>query len=114
MTVGSGSRARSFALPVYYAKEVEVFISSRLKQATVEKSMPAEKVLPELADDTKRPAAMLRGARHKAELTQKQLAAKLDIRQHHLSEMENSKRPIGKQMAKRFAKALVTDYRLFL
>lgn len=57
---------------------------------------------------------MLRGSRFKAEVSQKKLAEVLGISQHHISEMENSKRPIGKEMAKRFAQFFKTDYRLFL
>jgi plasmid maintenance system antidote protein VapI len=36
------------------------------------------------------------------------------IRQHHISEMENHKRPIGKKNALKFAKALGTNYKVFL
>jgi Plasmid maintenance system antidote protein len=57
---------------------------------------------------------MLRGSRHKESLTQQQLAKALGISQHHISEMENGKRPIGKEMAKRLAKFFKTDYRIFL
>ena len=59
-------------------------------------------------------ALMLRGSRHKAELTQEQVAAALGISQHHISEMENGKRPIGKEMALRFGRLFKTDYRKFL
>ncbi|NGX38566.1 MAG: hypothetical protein K1000chlam2_01740 [Chlamydiae bacterium] len=57
---------------------------------------------------------MLRGSRFKAEISQKALARVIKIRQHHISEMENGKRPIGKKMAKRFAQFFKVDYRLFL
>jgi transcriptional regulator with XRE-family HTH domain len=57
---------------------------------------------------------MLRGSRHKEGVTQKELADSLGISQHHISEMENGKRPIGKAMAKKFAEFFKTDYRLFL
>jgi plasmid maintenance system antidote protein VapI len=57
---------------------------------------------------------MLRGSRHKAEMTQQELADKLEISQHHVSEMENGKRPIGKIMALRLGKFFKTDYRKFL
>lgn len=60
------------------------------------------------------PAATPRGARYKAAMTQKELADKLGLRQHHLSEMEHGKRPIGKQMAKRLGEVLRCDYRLFV
>ena len=56
----------------------------------------------------------LRGLRSREELTQKQLAEKIGAKPNHISEMENGKRPIGKGMAKRLAKALRTDYKIFL
>ncbi|HEX2769673.1 MAG TPA: helix-turn-helix transcriptional regulator [Geobacteraceae bacterium] len=48
----------------------------------------------------------IRGGRDKKGLTQKQLAEMTGIAQHHISEMENGKRPIGKETAKKLAKAL--------
>lgn len=57
----------------------------------------------------------LRGARHRAGLTQRQLAEMTDIPQRHISEMENGKRQIGRERAKKLAEALhVSDYRVFL
>ncbi|TWJ13516.1 helix-turn-helix domain-containing protein [Geobacter argillaceus] len=56
----------------------------------------------------------LRGARGKEGLTQKQLAELTGIAQHHISEMENGKRPIGKETARKLAAALHVDYRVFL
>lgn len=57
---------------------------------------------------------MLKGGRHKAGLTQKALADQIGVKPHHISEMEHGKRPIGKNMAQRFAKIFDVDYRLFL
>lgn len=57
---------------------------------------------------------MLRGARFKADLTQKELADRLGIKPHHISEMEHGKRTIGKAMAKRLSEVLNVDYRVFL
>ena len=56
----------------------------------------------------------LAGARHFAEFTQARLAEKIGVKRHHISEMEHNKRPIGKNMAKRLAKALNTNYKVFL
>jgi ribosome-binding protein aMBF1 (putative translation factor) len=56
----------------------------------------------------------IRGGRGKEGLTQKQLAELTGIAQHHISEMENGKRPIGKETAKKLATALNIDYRVFL
>lgn len=61
-----------------------------------------------------KPSVMLRGARGREELTQEQLAQTSGIPRRHISEMENGKRPIGKENARKLAKALKTDYRLFL
>lgn len=60
------------------------------------------------------PGVYLRGARTREGLTQAQLAAATGIPQRHISEMENNKRPIGKDMARRLAEALSVDYRVFL
>ena len=56
----------------------------------------------------------LRGARGKEEITQRQLAELTGIPQRHISEMENGKRVIGKDTARKLAKALKVDYRVFL
>ena len=56
----------------------------------------------------------LNSARTAKGLTQAQLAELAEIPQRHISEMERSKRGIGKDRALRLAKALDTDYRLFL
>lgn len=60
------------------------------------------------------PASVLRGARGQAEFTQTKLSELTGIRQRHISEMERGKRPIGKEMARKLAAALDTDYRVFL
>ncbi len=71
-----------------------------------------EEVSPELTWNSG--GVAIRGARGKEWLTQKQLAELTGIAQHHISEMENGKRPIGKETAKKLAKALNIDYRVFL
>lgn len=71
-----------------------------------------EEVSPELAWNGG--GVAIRGARGKEGLTQKQLSELTGIAQHHISEMENGKRPIGKDTARRLANALNIDYRVFL
>jgi ribosome-binding protein aMBF1 (putative translation factor) len=60
------------------------------------------------------PGKMLVGGRCKEGLTQQQLSDITGIPRRHISEMENNKRPIGKERAKKLAKALQVDYRVFL
>jgi transcriptional regulator with XRE-family HTH domain len=60
------------------------------------------------------PGSAIRGLRLREGLTQEQLAGRLGIKRNNLSEMENGKRPIGKNMAKRLAEVLHTNYKVFL
>ena len=60
------------------------------------------------------PGVCLRGGRYREGITQKQLADMIGLPQRHISEMENGKRPIGKEMAKRLGKALNISYKVFL
>lgn len=76
-------------------------------------SIPASEVFKEFSGENKAPA-LLRGARYKEGMTQVQLAAASGIPQRHISAMENGKEPIGKERAKRIAKVLNVDYRVFL
>jgi DNA-binding XRE family transcriptional regulator len=65
------------------------------------------------AADYKTPGYYLRVYRLRADHTQQALADKLGIRQHHLSEIENNKRPLGKELAKKIAVTLKCDYKQF-
>ena len=60
------------------------------------------------------PGACLAGARMKEDLTQSALSEKTGIPQRHISEMENNKRPIGKNNAKKLADVLKVDYKILL
>jgi DNA-binding XRE family transcriptional regulator len=79
----------------------------------VEGSVPWREAFSEYSDE-QLPGICLSGARRKEGLTQKQLAKIIGMPQRHISEMENSKRPIGKNMAKKLGKALNIGYKVFL
>jgi DNA-binding XRE family transcriptional regulator len=64
--------------------------------------------------DEQLPGIALTGARGKEGLTQRELAELTGIPQRHISEMENGKRPIGKEVAKKLGKALNISYKAFL
>ena len=75
--------------------------------------LPWREAFPGLEDQAM-PGLYLKAARHNAGLTQAALAERTGVAQHHLSEMENGKRPIGKKMARTLAEALKIDYRYLL
>ena len=77
-----------------------------------ERTYSIAEVFPDLIGKEKTIA--LRAYRTREDLTQRKLAEKAGIPQRHISEMENGKRPIGKEMAKRFAEVLNVDYRALL
>jgi len=60
------------------------------------------------------PGMALVGARTKEGLTQRELSMIAGIPQRHISEMENGKRTIGKERAKKLAEVLKVNYRIFL
>lgn len=55
------------------------------------------------------PGYYLKLYRLRKDLTQAQLAGLVGIRQHHLSEMEKNKRPLGKNLARQIVKILNID-----
>lgn len=65
-------------------------------------------------EDKEIPAACLKAARMREEMTQKELSKRSGIDQGHISAMENGKRAIGVESAKKLAKVLNTDYRVLL
>lgn len=104
-------------VPATEADRVKSAFSKILELAGVQYSIQGddedlltwEEAFPELG-----PGDILQGARDREELTQTELAEKIGVKPHHISEMEKGKRSIGKDMAKRLAKALNTGYKVFL
>ena len=67
-----------------------------------------------LTQKTGEPSVLLKGLRYREGLSQIEFAKKLNISQTNLSAMENGKRAIGKELAKRIATLFGLDYRMFL
>jgi len=76
-------------------------------------SVPWREAYPEYSE-TQLIGKALVGARYREGLTQIKLSEMSGIPQRHISEMENGKRPIGKEMAKRLGKVLNIGYKVFL
>lgn len=87
---------------------------SHIKQKKSQGSVPWREVFKEEIAKYGEAGLALRGLRARESLTQKELAELIGVSPHHISEMENNKRPIGKEIAKRLGKALNADYRVFL
>jgi len=98
-----------FRIPATKVIEVKEVLASYGAIAEEPESVPWEEVYPDFNG-----SVALRGARKREALTQKELARLVGVSQTHISEMEHGKRPIGKEMAKRLAKVLRADYRVFL
>ena len=75
-------------------------------------TIPVAEITPEL--DGNPGGLYLKGIRYRDDISQEQLSRLSGIPRRHLSEMENGKRPIGKESAKKLAAALHCDYRRFL
>jgi DNA-binding XRE family transcriptional regulator len=98
-----------FRIPVTKVVEAKQILASYGAIAEDSESIPWEEVYPDFNG-----SVALRGARKREALTQKELAHLVGVSQTHISEMEHGKRPIGKDMARRLAKALKVNYRVFL
>ena len=81
-------------------------------ESSEERTYSVAEVFPEYQG--KESQIALRAYRTREDLTQKRLAELTGIPQHHISEMENGKRVIGKERAKKLATSLNCDYRQFL
>lgn len=68
----------------------------------------------DLTQKSGEPGVLLKGLRYREGLSQIEFAKKLNISQTNLSAMENGKRAIGKELAKRIADIFGLDYRNFL
>lgn len=92
------------------ARAVELMQSIGFKDT---EGTPWRAAFPEFAGNEK--GTILRGARLKEGLTQKQLAEKTGVPQRHISEIETGKRQIGRKWADLLSGALnVPAYRVLL
>ena len=92
------------------AKRLKQMINNTLDQYLSEELVSAELVHVHIKHrhgvKYQSPGYYLRLYRLRADLTQAQLAQKTGMRQHHISEMEANKRPIGKSNAKKLGRIL--------
>ena len=89
-------------------------LDTHLMESSIDSSVFQEKVEKKFGKHYKTPGYYVRLYRNRSDLTQARLANQLEIKQHHISEIENNKRAIGKVLAKKLGQLLQCDYRKFL
>ena len=112
--VTQGRRRKLYLVSKEDATAVEAVLARMDESDAGDEYADARELYPHLADPIKGPAASLLGTRLRLGLTQKQMAAKLEVSQSDISKMEKGERPIGKKMAMRIGQALKVDYKRFL
>lgn len=74
----------------------------------------ADQIFAKINKKYTKPGALLRGTRARENLTQADMAKKINVTQSDISQMENGSRKIGRTIAKRIEKLFDVDYRSFL
>jgi DNA-binding XRE family transcriptional regulator len=95
-------------------ERIKQFVASIEPEAGDDGSITAGEFFEKYYAGESKASVVLRGYRHREGITQAQLAEMTGIPQRHISEMEHDKRSIGKEAARKLAKALNCDYRRFL
>jgi ribosome-binding protein aMBF1 (putative translation factor) len=117
MRTTAGSTKITLTIPACLTDEIAAGIQQVVEQAQKkydesiddDKLYTIEEVFGEIT-----PGDCMRGLRAREDLTQKQLAEKLGVRPHHISEMENGRRTISVQMAKKIESIFGIGYKVFL
>ncbi|KTC71406.1 helix-turn-helix protein [Legionella birminghamensis] len=95
-----------------YAVPIEVM--ERYKVTSDDKYISIDDLFSDLTQESGEPGMLLKGLRYREGLSQIDFAKKLNVSQTNLSAMENGRRAIGKELAKRIADLFEVDYRIFL
>lgn len=101
------------------AKEAVEWLARKFQLKVISGNDPGDKVRIEDTDfyremELNRAGNLLEAARIKADLSQKQLADAIGIRQTMVSEFENGRRKVTRKMAERFSKVLKVKAERFL
>jgi DNA-binding XRE family transcriptional regulator len=93
-----------------YKIPVKIAEKYRVSESTVS----VDTVFSALDKKYTKPGALLQGLRVRENLTQVEMAIRLDVTQSDVSQMENGVRKIGRNIAQRIEKQFDIDYRSFL
>lgn len=92
-----------------FLKELEV---SNVELEPWDKTISWEELARDRIEKYKKAGLVLRGARHRENMSQVELAEKSRVHQNEISKIENGKRTVGTKVAQRLAKVLNFDYKL--
>ena len=84
------------------------------EQYKEDSTISTDKVFAEVDKKYTKAGVLLKGLRHREELSQIEFAKKINVTQADLSKMEHGKRPIGKKIAKRIEAVFGVNYKSFL
>lgn len=104
------SRRSSF-VPVESGERIESILD---KYGEREEGIDWKIVAKDSLKKHKRAGMVLRGARFRENISQKELAKRSGVSQDNISRIENGKRGVGEKVAKKLAKPLKINYQLLL
>ena len=93
---------------------VPIEVMEHYKVTSIDQYISVDNLFSDLTQKAGESGVLLKGLRYREGLSQVEFAKKLNISQTNLSAMENGKRTIGKEVAKRVADLFGLDYRIFL
>lgn len=96
---------------MYYLKELDI---SKDEIVPWEEATPWEELAKDRLEKYKKAGLVLRGARFRENMSQKELAKRSGVSQDNISRIENGKRVVGEKVAKKLAKPLKINYHLLL
>jgi len=103
-------KKRHSFIPIESAKHIEAFLSEYEEDDFIDWRIVAKDNLVK----HKKAGVVLRGARYREEMTQKELSKLSGVSQENISRIENGKRVIGEKLAKKLAKPLKINYLLLM
>lgn len=109
-----GNLDTNFTIPYKDSRKLFDFLHSLQSYEEDDVLISADEVFKDIDKKHGKVGVTIRGLRVRDGLTQRDLSQKLNIHQSHISQIENGKRVVGKNLAHKLAKVFHTNYRLFL
>ncbi len=113
-----GNKEMSYHIPTSERQKLYSFLKELdLPKSEIipwEEATPWEVLAKDRIEKHKKAGLVLRGARHRENMSQVQLARLSGVHQNEISKIENGKRGVGEKVAKKLAKPLKINYLLLL